>query len=75
MSLMLFFKRGLGTTKNLTFRRDGVIIRAMNAMNGIAKQPPMRPATNAEAGSSIGTGRRGNGGKSHAVRKAGEDAE
>ena len=41
----------------MTFRRDGVIIRAMNAMNGIAKQPPMRPATNAEAGSSIGNGR------------------
>ena len=59
--------------KNLTFRRDGVIIRAMNAMNVIAKQPPMRPATNAEAGSSIGTGRRGNGGKSHAVQKGGKE--
>ena len=44
----------------------------MNAMNGIAKQPPMRPATNAEADSSIGTGRRGNGGKSHAVHQDGE---
>ena len=53
--------------KNLTFRRDGVIIRVMNAMNDIAKQPPMRPAPNAAAVSSIGSGRRGNGGKSYAV--------
>ena len=42
----------------------------MNAMNGIAKQPPMRPAPSAAANSSIGTGRRGNGGKSYAVRGA-----
>ena len=49
-------KQRLGTTKkNLTFRRDGVIIRAMNAMNGIAKQPPMRPAPNAAANPSIGS--------------------
>ena len=36
----------------------------------IAKQPPMPPADEAAAGSSIGFGRRGHGGKSHAVQGA-----
>ena len=41
----------------------------MNAKNVIAKQqPPMRPAPNAAAGSSIGTGRRSNGGKADAAQ-------
>ena len=37
----------------------------------IAKQPPMPPADEAAAGSSIGFGRRGDGGNSHAVQGAG----
>ena len=37
----------------------------------IAKQPPMPPADEAAAGSSIGFGRRGHGGESHAVQGAG----
>ena len=36
----------------------------------IAKQPPMPPADEAAAGSSIGFGRRGYGGESHAVQGA-----
>ena len=38
----------------------------------IAKQPPMPPADEAAAGSSIGFGRRGDGGESHAVQGAGQ---
>ena len=38
----------------------------------IAKQPPMPSADEAAAGSSIGFGRRGHGGNSHAVQGAGQ---
>ena len=53
---------------NLTFRRGGGRISFMQKAKVIAKQPPMPPADKAAAGSSIGFGRRGDGGKSHAVQ-------
>ena len=56
--------------KNLTFRRGGGRILLMQKAKVIAKQPPMPPADEAAAGSSIGFGRRGDGGESHAVRGA-----
>ena len=55
---------------NFTFRRGGGIILFMQKAKVIAKQPPMPPADEAVAGSSIGFGRRGDGGESHAVQGA-----
>ena len=49
---------------------EGGRILLMQKAKVIAKQPPMPPADEAAAGSSIGFGRRGYGGGSHAVQGA-----
>ena len=58
---------------NLTFQRGEGRISFMQKAKVIAKQPPMPPADKAAVGSSIGFGRRGYGGESHAVQGAGQE--
>ena len=58
--------------RNFIFRRGGGRILLMQKAKVIAKQSPMPPADEAAAGSSIGFGRRGDGGESHAVQGAGQ---
>ena len=57
---------------NFAFQRGVGKISLMQKVKVIAKQPPMPPAKKAAGDSFIGFGRRGHGGKSHAVQRAGQ---
>ena len=62
---------GFGAEISLSGREEGRI-SLMQRAQVIVKQPPMPPAKKAAGDSSIGFGRRGHGGKSHAVQGAGQ---
>ena len=57
---------------NFAFQPGGGKIPLMQRAKVNAKQPPIPSVIKAAGGSFIGFGRRGSGGESHAVQKAGQ---